>query len=262
MKSEIRSRYAPTPSGFLHLGNAYNFLLTQKLVKEKQGEIFLRIDDLDATRTRDEYLIDIFECLDWLKLKYDTGPKDLKDFKSSYSQNLRTTHYHDQMAKLDGLFTCICTRSEIKNLSPKGIYPGTCRGEQLRFIKDENCIRYTYDSEDNLKDFVIWRKEDLPSYQLVSTVEDIEHSINFVVRGIDLIGSSIVQKHLINQFSPDHKITFLHHPLITENDGTKLSKSEGAYSLKAMRAKDSSPNQILDGFEKWYETIKDSIRES
>jgi len=262
MKLEIKSRFAPTPSGFLHLGNAYNFLLTQKFAKERQGKIFLRIDDLDATRTRDEYLIDIFESLDWLGLKYDSGPKDLDDFKTNFSQTLKTAHYHDQMANLDGLFTCVCTRSEIKKLSPDGIYPGTCRGEQLRFIGGENCIRYTYDSADNLKDFVIWRKEDLPSYQLVSTVEDIEHGINFVVRGLDLIGSSKVQKHLIKQFSPDHEITFLHHPLITENDGTKLSKSEGAYSLKSMREKEPSPDKIIEGFEMWYESIKDSIRES
>lgn len=261
MSEKILSRFAPTPSGLLHLGNAFNFLLIDKLTREREGEILLRIDDLDSTRSRDEYLVDIFESLNWLELSYQHGPKDLKDFKENFSQSLKKEHYRSFLTKLEGVFTCQCTRSEIKKVSPEGIYPGTCRQQQLKFIPEENCLRYTYDSNDALRDFVIWRKDDLPSYQLVSSVEDIESGVNLVIRGEDLLESTKAQKLIIQKISPNNQeITFLHHDLLPDQEGHKLSKSEGALSLKHLRESDPSPQRVLDQFEDWYEKIKDSIR--
>ena len=120
-----RTRFAPTPSGYLHLGNAFNFLLIDKFAKEKNAEISLRIDDLDATRSRDEYLVDIFETLEWLDLSYEHGPRGVDDFKRNYSQSLKKEYYREQLKKLNGLFACSCTRSDIKKISQDGIYPGT-----------------------------------------------------------------------------------------------------------------------------------------
>ena len=108
---------------------------------------------------------------------------------------------------------------------------------------------------------MIWRKEDLPSYQLVSVVEDIESGVNLVIRGVDLAESTKAQQSLIQKLAPEHQeITFLHHPLIPDKNGVKLSKSEGSLSLKHLREEDPSPQKVIDQFESWYETIKDLIR--
>ncbi len=261
MSTNERTRFAPTPSGFLHLGNAFNFLLIHKLAKKKNADILLRIDDLDTARSRDEYLEDIFETLEWLGLNYHEGPQGVDDFKKNHSQSLKKEHYRQALSKLEGIFTCTCSRSDIKKLSPEGIYPGTCREDQLRFIEGETSLRYTYDVENPLRDFVIWRKDDLPSYQLVSSIEDLEKDITFVVRGFDLKDSTIAQKHLLSRLAPDKKnISFLHHPLLSDENGGKLSKSEGALSIREMKKSDPSPTPIYERFEKWYESIKDSIQ--
>ncbi|TNE94928.1 MAG: tRNA glutamyl-Q synthetase [Deltaproteobacteria bacterium] len=256
-----RTRFAPTPSGYLHLGNAFNFLLIDKFAKEKNAEISLRIDDLDATRSRDEYLVDIFETLEWLDLSYEHGPRGVDDFKRNYSQGLKKEYYREQLKKLNGLFACSCTRSDIKKISQDGIYPGTCRNQSLIFESEKNCLRYIYEAEHSLKDFVIWRKDDLPSYQLVSSIEDIDQHMTFVVRGIDLKNSTEVQRKLIECLS-DGKIHihFLHHPLLIDENGAKLSKSEGSMSLKELRSNNPSSTIVKDQFEVWYEKIKDSIQ--
>ena len=261
MAEKILSRITPTPSGFLHIGNAFNFLLIDKLTKERNGEILLRIDDLDSTRSRDEYLIDIFESLKWLNLNYHHGPKDIKDFKSNYSQSLQKQYYKKCLSKLKNIFACECSRSKIKKESPHNIYPGICREKKLEFIPEGNCLRYIYDSSDNLKDFVIWRKDNLPSYQLVSSVEDIKSGVNLVIRGEDLIESTKAQKILIKKLSPENRdITFLHHPLLFDSNGKKLSKSKGSLSLRQLRAEDPSPQKILDQFEEWFLKIKNLIQ--
>lgn len=256
-----RTRFAPTPSGYLHLGNAFNFLLIDKFAREKDAEISLRIDDLDATRSRDEYLVDIFETLEWLGLSYEHGPLGVDDFKQNYSQSLKKEYYREQLKKLDGLFTCSCSRSEIKKISQDGVYPGTCRNQNLTFESEKNCLRYTFEAEHSLKDFVIWRKDDLPSYQLVSSIEDIDQHMTFVVRGMDLKKSTEVQKKLIECLSDgETHIHFLHHPLLKDKDGGKLSKSKGSMSLKELRSNNSSSAVVKDQFEEWYEKIKDSIQ--
>jgi glutamyl/glutaminyl-tRNA synthetase len=134
-----RTRIAPTPSGFLHPGNAWSFLITWLLARSRRGSIHLRIDDLDTARFRDEYLEDIFASLEWLGLDWDTGPRSLADIKASHSQHLRLDRYRAALKALSGasdaegplLYACSCSREKVRRDSlaagRPGIYPGTCR---------------------------------------------------------------------------------------------------------------------------------------
>lgn len=137
------SRIAPTPSGYLHLGNAFNFLLTWLLVRGSEGKLLLRIDDMDRSRLRPEYLADIFTTIDWLGLDYDQGPEGPDDFERSWSQLHRLSLYREMLEHLaeqqalaaSPLFLCQCSRAEIlRNTAGNnsaggypGSYPGTCR---------------------------------------------------------------------------------------------------------------------------------------
>ena len=135
----VRTRIAPTPSGYLHLGNAWNFLLTWLLARSQGGTIHLRIDDMDVARFRQEYLEDIFASLAWLGLDWDTGPANSADFHANYSQRLRRASYRSALVKLmelnsefgPSVYACRCSREQVKQAShaagQPGIYPGTCR---------------------------------------------------------------------------------------------------------------------------------------
>ena len=254
----IRSRIAPTPSGRLHLGNAVNFILTWLMVRKAGGMLRLRIDDADCLRAKPEYLEDIFRQLDWLKITWDEGPTGPDDFRSRFSQQLRLERYRSFLAELERLghlYPCGCSRSTIRQLAPDGVYPGFCRdragafmaGEAQRVRVPEGSVFRVEGQEIALckamGDFVLWRKEDLPAYQLVSLVDDLDDRINCIVRGQDLLPSTAAQLFLAglhgNNFFAE--TTFLHHPLVLGEDGRKLSKSDNALSLAALREKESSP---------------------
>lgn len=248
----LRSRIAPTPSGLLHLGNAVNFILTWLMVRKAGGTLRLRIDDADCLRAKPEYLEDIFRQLDWLKLTWDEGPTGPDDFCRRFSQQLRLERYRDFLAELDRLghlYPCGCSRSKIREHAVDGVYPGFCRnravapmpGEAQRVRVPEGSVFRVEGQEVALckamGDFVLWRKEDLPAYQLVSLVDDLDDRINLIVRGHDLLPSTAAQLFLAglhgNNFFAE--TTFLHHPLVLGEDGRKLSKSDNALSLAALR---------------------------
>jgi glutamyl-tRNA synthetase len=260
----IRSRIAPTPSGLLHLGNAVNFILTWLMVRKAGGTLRLRIDDADCLRTRPEYLEDIFRQLDWLEITWDEGPTGPDDFRCRFSQQLRMERYREFLAELDRLghlYPCGCSRSKIRAHAVDGVYPGFCRkrtgavapGEAQRVRVPEGSVFRVEGQEVPLckamGDFVLWRKEDLPAYQLVSLVDDLDDRINCIVRGQDLLVSTAAQLFLAglhgdNSFA---ETTFFHHPLVLGEDGKKLSKSDGALSLAVLRAGGSSPAVVYQG---------------
>lgn len=248
----IRSRIAPTPSGLLHLGNAVNFVLTWLMVRKAGGTLRLRIDDADCLRAKPEYLEDIFLQLDWLKITWDEGPAGPDDFRRRFSQQLRQARYRafmDELGRLGYLYPCGCSRSKIRQFAPDGVYPGFCRdrsgapmpGEAQRVRVPEGSVFRVEGQEVALckamGDFVLWRKEDLPAYQLVSLVDDLDDRINLIVRGQDLLPSTAAQLFLAglhgdNSFA---ETAFLHHPLVLGEDGRKLSKSDNVLSLAALR---------------------------
>lgn len=257
----IRSRIAPTPSGRLHLGNAVNFVLTWLMVRKAGGTLRLRIDDADCLRTRPEYLEDIFLQLDWLGITWEEGPTGPDDFRRRFSQQLKRERYRafmDALGRLGHLYPCGCSRSEIRNLAPDGVYPGFCReraaaplsGQAIRVRVPEGSVFRVEGQEVALckamGDFVLWRKEDLPAYQLVSLVDDLDDRITLIVRGQDLLGSTAAQLFLAGLHGDNlfAETTFMHHPLVQGEDGRKLSKSDGALSLAAMRGRGASPAMV------------------
>jgi glutamyl/glutaminyl-tRNA synthetase len=255
------SRLAPTPSGFLHLGNAVNFVLTWIITRATNGTVSLRIDDMDANRSKPEYIQDIFESLEWLKLDYEFGPKSADDFIQNFSQQKRIEHYRQSLRKLD-TYACNCSRKEIQELSTDGLYPKTCLNKNLTYEKDKTSLRIKAVDGVPLGDFIIWRKDDLPSYQLVSLIEDSEANIDLIVRGEDLLNSTDAQIFLANQLSLSNftEVKFVHHKLLVDSTGAKLSKSEGANSLKYLRQSGTSPNIVYNEVAKLLSGSEHSIK--
>lgn len=270
----IKTRIAPTPSGYLHQGNAYNFILTWLLAKASDGQVGLRIDDMDATRSRPAYIEDIFRTLDWLGISPDFGPSGPTDFAANHSQQLKLADYRQALnlllARGKG-YACTCSRAQIKAASTDHRYPGTCRpAMRQRVAGREFAIRaalhaeaeaislttdqehYVIDLRAQLGDFVLWRKDDLPAYQLVSVLEDERMGINLLVRGQDLLHSSAAQYWLATQlgYRQFRQVRFRHHSLLSGADGAKLSKSAGATSLHAMREA-GSPTGLFRAFAEW-----------
>ncbi|HEX8529770.1 MAG TPA: glutamate--tRNA ligase family protein, partial [Cytophagales bacterium] len=130
----VRSRLAPTPSGFLHLGNAFSFALTWLLVRHHGGTLLLRIDDIDNERRRPAYVDDVFQTLRWLQLDWDAGPKDPTDFEAHFSQLHALNRYAqllEALRRAGVLYACNCSRSQVQASSVNGLYPGTCRHRNL-----------------------------------------------------------------------------------------------------------------------------------
>lgn len=257
------SRIAPTPSGYLHLGNAVNFLVTWALVRARGGSLHLRIDDMDGIRFRGEVLEDIFESLEWLGLDWDTGPTGPDAFYADFSLQKRREFYRSELDRFQRrtgkLFACACSRSAIKKAAPSGLYPGTCRHCGLPLVPNKTAMRVQVDEgvmvrvngqvldlSKTFGDFLLWRKDDQPAYQFASLLEDEARQVNFIVRGEDLLPSTAAQLYLAELFKTEHfrRCTFVHHGLILGEDGGKLSKSRGAYALKDMREAGVTPDRV------------------
>ncbi len=256
-----RFRIAPTPSGYLHIGNGVNFLLTWLFARRAGGSLRLRIDDLDGARSRPEYVEDIFRQLDWLSLAWQQGPSGPDDFFRRHSQHLRLDRYRavlDELAAGGRLFVCTCSRTEIRRRNADGLYPGTCRHRCLD-PAGPGAVRIRVEAERvvavqdtpvplgrSMGDFVLRRRDGLPSYQLASLVDDLDHSITSIVRGADLLESSAAQLFLAECLGRQTfgSVTFHHHPLIADSAGGKLSKSDNALSLQAMREQGVRPAAV------------------
>ncbi len=263
----FHSRLAPTPSGFLHVGNAFSFILTWLLVRKSGGTILLRIDDLDSDRVRPEYIADVFETLDWLGLDWDTGPQSTDEFNQRYSQKLRLDLYHHLLHRLrtetELVYACRCSRSSFREGSTDGLYSGVCLHQhwsltapevawrihvpELAIVKPKSQFfpmhNQSYNVAALLGDFVIRRKDGIPAYQIASVADDLHFGINAIVRGADLLPSTVAQLWLADvlQLKAFTQSKFYHHPLLTDTHGQKISKSTGATSLRAMREVLPSP---------------------
>lgn len=252
MPKPVIARLAPTPSGYLHLGNAVNFILTWLSTRQKNGTLHLRIDDLDHHRCRREFVDDIFSTLDWLGIEPDAGPSGSDTFYRSYSQVHCYDSYREALRQLDTASTvpyaCNCSRKSLGNLSR---YPGICRDKALVSVPGETAWRLPISAsttvhfgpmlckpEKTFGDVIVWRKDDIPAYQLVSILEDMRLQTNLIIRGMDLIDSSAVQVYLASLFGADSFLNarFHHHPLVLRKDGKKLSKSEHDYALRDLRS--------------------------
>ena len=265
---KMKTRIAPTPSGFLHVGNAVSFLITYCLAKSENGKLLLRIDDLDRERYRKEYVEDIFYALDWLGIQYDEGPSSVADFDKYWSQHQRLSLYDDVLKsslEREWVYACDCTRKDLVASGTYPVYDGKCRDLRKSFlknmawrwrIKEDTSIHWvdlfktdtTVNLSEQMGDFVVKQKNGLPSYQLGSYVDDLHFNITHIIRGADLITSTAAQLCMATHWkSTDFKnIQFGHHPLITDKNGNKLSKSAGSESLKSLRETGKTPLTIIE----------------
>src|SRR5690606_21343890 len=257
MNAELRfqrTRIAPTPSGYLHLGNVLSMALTVALARRSGARVLLRIDDLDQQRIKRPFVADVFATLDYLDIPYDEGPRDYGEYVSVYSQLCRMELYREALAELrDGgnVFACSCSRSAILQADPQGVYTGACRSRRLPMEAPDTCWRLTTDMSKNLavkhldgdaqavvlpRDlsfFVVRKKDGFPAYQLASVVDDHHFGVDLIVRGNDLWPSTIAQQYLAGLlgYADFRAATFWHHPLLIDPSGRKLSKSAGATSV-------------------------------
>ncbi|MBW0008117.1 MAG: tRNA glutamyl-Q(34) synthetase GluQRS [Sphingomonas sp.] len=254
----IVTRFAPSPSGRLHLGHAYSAAIGHARARETGGKFRLRIEDLDQTRCKPEFVDGIFEDLRWLGLDWD---------ESVLMQSKRTAAYEAALDELKarGLaYACFCTRADIAQslTAPHGdaatSYPGTCRNlpdNPRRRATTPHCWRLnsaraleltelpTWTEADG-KDFsakasgigdaILARKDAPASYHLSCVVDDAASGVTTVVRGVDLRPSTPIQR-LLQQLLGLPEPTYLHHPLVTHMDGRRLAKRDLAPTVAAMR---------------------------
>ncbi|QKF60879.1 glutamate--tRNA ligase family protein [Campylobacter curvus] len=235
----IISRIAPTPSGYLHLGNVYNFLLTYLFTRAKGGFLNLRIDDYDIGRYRREFVQNIFDVLEFLQLDYDGGARNLAQFEAKFSFKFRLNEYKKALDGLKGeIYACECSK-HTPNAYKNGIYQGLCRYKNLKFTKGLTSLKILVDSSDelgrevgeNLGDFMLYKKDDTPAYNLASVVDDELLGVNFVVRGEDLLGCTQAQIYLSRRLGYKFQnANFIHHALFMDGD-KKLSKSSNAPAI-------------------------------
>ena len=216
----MRSRLAPTPSGKLHLGNIYNFILTWWHVRSNSGTLTLRIDDADELRAKREYIDNIFDTLEWLEIDLDDGPSSSEDFIQNYSQQKKKDYYLSKIIKRNDIFFCDCSR---KKVNEEGHYEGKCFDKKRVFAAGEFAIRLNKAPYFPL----LWRRDNIPAYHLTTLIDDDDLNITDLIRGKDLLPSSLIQKDLASILNTKIPAHVFHHKIITSNIGEKLSKTQG-----------------------------------
>ena len=258
------TRFAPSPTGRLHLGHAYSALLAHDFARAREGSFLLRIEDIDPGRVRAEYVDGIIEDLLWLGLEWDAD---------MVYQSERPERYAAALERLQGmglLYPCFCTRADIAASvaappGPEGaLYPGTCRGlaapdlsrphawrmDVGKAVARAGPLTWTNDGEpvraapETLGDVVLARKDAPASYHLAVTVDDADQGITDVVRGRDLFASTHVHRllqALLDLPVPDYH----HHALLADAAGERLAKRHGAPTLADLRAGGMDPAALV-----------------
>ena len=269
-----RSRLAPSPTGHLHLGHARTFWVAQERARAAGGDLILRNDDLDRPRCRPEFVEAMYEDLRWFGFEWSEGP-DLGGPFAPYSQSERLPQYAAAFALLRHggfIYPCTCSRQDIQRAltaphagEEEPVYPGTCRdrsssssssslltGANWRFrVPDGERITFEDSAQGpqsaiagiDFGDFIIWRKDGFPSYQLATVADDAAMQITEVVRGEDLITSTFRQLLLYRALGLPAP-SFHHCPLVTDEHGLRLAKRDAARSLRHLRETGATPEQI------------------
>ena len=263
MDKPIVGRFAPTPSGRMHLGNVFAALMSWLSPKSRGGAWILRMEDLDTQRTKAEYAQLLREDLQWLGLCWDeeTAPQSLRG--GVYDQ------YFDRLMDQGLLFPCYCTRSQLHNVNAPHlsdgtyVYAGTCRNltpEQRQMQKRAPSWRvmvpdrefsltdlvqgpYRENLSTDCGDFVVRRADGVYVYQLAVTVDDGEAGVTEVVRGWDLLGSAPRQMYLQELFGFAHP-EYAHIPMLMAPDGRRLSKRDQDLDMGALRAR-MKPEELI-----------------
>ena len=286
-KKQPRGRFAPSPSGFMHLGNAWTALLAWLDIRKKDGIMVLRVEDLDPQRSREIYTDSLMQDMRWLGLDWDEGP-DAGGLCGPYRQSERTGLYEAALEKLrlKGLvYPCLCSRAELRNvaLAPHAgenetPYSGRCnkmteeyaeilgkngRRPSLRLrvgaveigFQDELFGKQCQNLQQACGDFVIRRTDGVFAYQLAVVIDDVAMEIDRVVRGADLLASTPRQIY-IWQLLEREPPAFLHVPLLCGIDGSRLSKRHGSLTLAALRNSGVKPEALLGQLAAWAKMIE------
>lgn len=273
--SHYRGRLAPSPTGFLHLGHARTFWLAQQRARQNDGQLILRNEDLDRSRCRPEFVAGMLEDLRWFGFAWQEGP-DIGGPFAPYDQSARMDFYRAALEQLRAgnfVYPCTCSRKDIQTAvtaphaaDDEAVYPGTCRSNRISQIanrkfswrfrvpdgeavsfQDENLGRQTFVAGRDFGDFVVWRHDDVPAYQLACVVDDATMKITEVVRGADLLVSTARQLLLyraLNLLAP----AFFHCELMLDEQGHRLAKRHDALSLRQFRAQNVAPEELRGGW--------------
>lgn len=260
--TELRLRFAPSPTGYLHIGGARTALFNWLLARQQKGKFILRIEDTDRERSTEEYIDSIVEGMEWLGLKWDEGPFHQVDRYDLYQEHI------DRLLKEGKAYKCFCTKEELdlkrqqmQQVGVKPKYDGTCRGANQSQDKSY-CIRFhstdegtttivdeirgivTFDNKE-LDDLIIRRTDGTPTYNLVVVIDDVTMQINHVIRGDDHLNNTPRQVQLYEAF--DYPVPqFAHLPMILGPDKKRLSKRHGATSVLAYRDEGYLPEALVN----------------
>ena len=256
-------RFAPTPSGRMHLGNVFAAMIAWLSVRSRGGSMVLRMEDLDTMRTKEEYAETLRQDLLWLGLDWDIETEPQSRRGKVYQQ------YFDRLAAEGLLYPCYCTRSVLHSVNAPHlsdgtyVYPGTCRHlteeqraafdrapawrvkvpEKVWTVADKIQGLYQEDLSADCGDFVVRRADGVFVYQLAVTVDDGEAGVTEVVRGVDLLSSAPRQMYLQEKFGFSHP-EYAHVPLLLAPDGRRLSKRDMDMDLGALQ-KVMKPEKLL-----------------
>ena len=272
-----RGRLAPSPTGLLHLGHARTFWVAQQRAKENGGTLLLRNDDIDSTRFKLEFVSQMIEDLRWFGFEWREGPDCGGPF-APYQQSERFHLYRaalEQLRRGGFVYPCTCSRKDIRDAASaphvegeEPVYPGTCRqnrkseianrkfswrfrvpdGETILFT-DRNFGPQTFVAGKDFGDFVVWRHDEVPAYQLACAVDDAAMQITEVVRGADLLVSTARQLLLYRAL----KLTppaFFHCALALDEKGERLAKRHDALSLRTLRGQGKTPETLRQDWAK------------
>ena len=252
--AELVGRFAPTPSGRMHLGNVFAAMVAWLSVRSRGGALVLRMEDLDTQRTSDEYAETLRQDLKWLGLDWDLETAPQSKRSDIYD------HYFEILREKGLLYPCYCTRSQLHSVNAPHlsdgtyVYPGTCRNltteERAAFDRSPSwrlevpdrvwqftdlCQgAYQQNLSTDCGDFVVRRADNVYVYQLAVTVDDGEAGVTEVVRGMDLLSSAPRQMYLQELLGFPHP-TYGHVPMLMSPDGRRLSKRDKDLDLGVLR---------------------------
>lgn len=271
----VRGRLAPSPTGHLHLGNAWSFLLCWLAVRAAGGRLALRMEDIDPERSRPHFVQDIMRDLSWLGLDWDEGP-DVGGPFVPYTQSARLERYSHVIELLTGMgrtYPCFCTRKELRTMASAPhledagpTYPGTCLGlgaaqrrerevlgrrPSLRLRGGEE-VRFDDLVHGEIRlgwaecggDFPLRRSDGVISYQLAVAVDDMDQHISLVVRGADILPCTprqILLFSLLGSAAPQ----YAHVPLLLDHEGGRLAKRHQSCELRALRERGVSSRAVV-----------------
>ena len=275
-----RGRIAPSPTGLLHLGHARTFWTAYRRARDVEGTLVLRMEDLDPQRSRREFADAAIEDLQWLGIRWQEGP-DVGGPCGPYAQSERQHLYEATFRVLrerGQVYPCRCSRKELaleaqaphegQGEDNEPVYPGTCRPESpheladlpgetsvanWRFrVPDGEAIEFSdghfraqcFVAGKDFGDFLVWRRDGVPSYQLAVVVDDAAMNMTEVVRGADLLKSTARQILLYRALDLPEPLWY-HCELVAGPDGGRLSKREDAMSLRALRAVGIKVEELL-----------------